>query len=118
MFHVKPSDDNGIDTPPDAIVDELPVLREGLRRYAQAFDYIATIAADGDSLQAALRNLARHLYEQVDALTADTLATDDYARHRDLVAMCSLNLIMKVGQDRWPQAGRSILTSLRSTREK
>lgn len=95
-------------TPLPPTDEELESVRDGLRRHAEMFTRIATMAADNGDLQNGLRALAQALERFTDRMTLESLDSANYEDRRDTVAVGLLTMTLAAGTHNYGSVARTI----------
>lgn len=98
--------------PPIDLGEAVSEMRQSLRRHAELFSRIATIAADNGDLQRGLRMLAQATERYADGLDVTTIDASDYDVRRDTVALGLLNMTVAAGAHNYGAVARDIKASL------
>lgn len=100
----------------DELIAAVEAVRASVRQQADMLDHLASIAADGGTLQAAYRALAAELRAASDRFTVAQLDTDDAALRCDVVSIYLLNMTARAGAHQYPHVGAVIESIVRATR--
>lgn len=104
-------------TPPsdEDVARSMEDLRTGLRRNAEIFYRVATIAADGGELQRTARAMGEVIVHAADAMDMETLDAKDNPTARDTVAIAVLNMTLAAGTQNYGSVSRTLEMILKDT---
>ena len=92
----------------EELAASVDTIRERIRRWADLFDHLATIAANAGSLQAAFRELAARLRAHGDRFCVAILDSEDGDARCDVATICLLDMTLQAGHDNYAGVARTI----------